>query len=85
LRLITARAYSPGLQQTRDKNRLEVADRDRLVLVVDQRDQLLGHPGAVLLEPAWGVLIPAQRQQPVALRALDPAHPRNAAMSTSPT
>ena len=63
-----------GLQQTGHDHRLEVADRDRLVLVVYQRHELFGQAGAVLLEPAGGVLLLAEREQPIAVRALDPAH-----------
>lgn len=46
----------PSLQQARYEDRLEDADGYRLVLVVDQRDELLGQPGAVLLEPAGTLL-----------------------------
>ncbi|HET9255515.1 MAG TPA: hypothetical protein VFO16_09965 [Pseudonocardiaceae bacterium] len=41
--------------------------------MVDQGAQLLGQPGTVLLEAARGVLLPAQRQQPVPLGGRDTA------------
>jgi hypothetical protein len=62
-----------GLQQAGHQRRLEAADRDRLGLVVDQRHDLLGQAGAVLLEPAGGVLVRAELQQPLTLLAGHPA------------
>jgi hypothetical protein len=73
---LTSAGVRPGLQQARHHNRLKIFDRHGLVLVVDQGDELLGQVVAVLLEPARGVPLPAQREQPVPLRDLDPAHPQ---------
>jgi hypothetical protein len=63
-----------GLQQAGHARFLKLADRDRLGLVIDQGDELLGQPGAVLLKPARNVLLAAEREQSVALGARHSAH-----------